>query len=62
MSKLTFDNWTDLNERINDLTLKELEQALKKEQNGAARPSFLKRIHQKIVRTRGNEERNNLLG
>ena len=62
-TKLTFENWTDLNARINNFSLEELEKALEMEQSREEpRPSFLKRLHQKIVRMRGNEERSNLLG
>jgi len=55
------ENWTELNKKINSFSLKGLIVLLDQEKNGSNRRSFVRRIHQKITRMRGVQEREKLM-
>ena len=59
---IALTNWLALNASINSFSLNELETLLDFEVNGLNRKTFITRIHQRIVRQRGYEERKILVG
>ena len=54
-------SWIDLNAKINNFKLDELHTLMQKEQTGQNRPSYIKRIHQRITRLRSENERKDLM-
>lgn len=60
--KKALANWTRLNEQLSSFNTDELETLLDFELSGENRKTFIKRIHQRIVKLKNAAERDDLLG